>query len=172
MIVNDPQNTITIAKSFVLAPLEHPEILPSVLPLIMGAIVIELYFGKHKNESLGWNSSVANAVIWVATGLNLLLTGAIDTKLETQAAYFLVGAGLFVGYMDFFHKWPENLAFRASYPDVVYPLAYVIVVIIKTDMPSSIAVFKAGGAFILGAIIAFRVMRFIETPARTDMFQA
>ncbi|MFB6190828.1 MAG: hypothetical protein ABEJ64_00190 [Candidatus Nanohaloarchaea archaeon] len=150
----------------VFAPLENPGLLPELLPLILGAFVIELYFGKHVNESLGWNTSVGNAVLWVATGLNLLLAGAIDTATERYAAYFLVAAGAFVGYMDFYHRWSPGLAFRASSADIVYPLAYVTVVVVQTGLPVDATMMKASGAFILGSLVFFRALRMIEVPAR------
>ncbi|MFB6189988.1 MAG: hypothetical protein ABEJ91_00245 [Candidatus Nanohaloarchaea archaeon] len=155
----------------VFAPLENPEILPEVLPLAIGALVIELYFGKHKRETLGWNTSVGNAILWVATGANLILTGAVKTSMERYAAYFLVASGAFVGYMDFYHKWSPSVAFRVSSADVIYPLAYVIVVIVKTEIPVEPVSLQAGATLIVGVVIAFHLLRMVETPAREFRFQ-
>lgn len=152
-----------------LAPVRQPELLPSVLPLVLGAVVIELYFGKHENESLGWNTSVGNAVLWIATGANLLLTGVIDTATERYAAYFLLAVGGFIGYMNFYHKWSPSLAFRASSAEVVYPLAYVTVVVVKTGLPVDMTVLKASAAFIAGTVLVFKAVRMFEPPASQDI---
>ncbi len=161
----DPE-IIARMEEITLAPVNSPEILPTVLPLVLGWFIIELYFGKHENEKLGWNTSVGNAVLWIATGTNLLITGQIDTVLERNAAYLLIISGVFVGYMDFYHKWSPEVAYRISSVDVIYPLAYVTAVIVKTDMPVNETVLKASGLFVIGSIIAFRAVRMMETPAR------
>lgn len=65
-------------ENFVFTPFQHPDIISSILPIVVGAIVIELYFGRYEQEELGWNTSVGNAVIWSTTGLNLLLTAEMN----------------------------------------------------------------------------------------------
>ncbi len=162
-------------EEFFLAPVQHPDLLPTVIPLILGAFVIELYFGKHKTEVLGWNSSVANSIIWVSTGLNLLLTESFTGALERYVTYLILGIGIVVGYMDFFHKWSEAVAFRASSADVTYPLAYVTVVIVKTGVPVNETTIKAAAGFILGVVVFFHILRGLETPSPEDImgdFQA
>ncbi len=154
---------------FVLAPVSNPELLPSLLPIMLGAFIIELYFGKHKTEVLGWNTSVGNSIIWVSTGLNLLLTEAIDSTIELYVSYFILGMGILVGYMDFFHKWSEAVAFRASSADVIYPLAYVTIVIVKTGIPADESTIKAAVGFIIGSILFFHLIRGLETPAPDEV---
>ncbi|WEL19299.1 hypothetical protein [Candidatus Nanohalococcus occultus] len=154
---------------FATAPLNNPELLSSLLPLILGAFVIELYFGKHTNEELGWNTSVGNAVIWISTGLNLYLTGALDTELERLATLVVLGVGSFMGYMNFFHKWSESWAFRLSSADVIYPLGHVTVVVVKTGIPVDDVTLKAGGVFVLLTIVGFRILRAFETPANDGL---
>ncbi len=150
---------------FVLAPVTNPELLPSLLPIMLGAFIIELYFGKHKTEVLGWNTSVGNSIIWISTGLNLLLTEAINSTIELYVSYLILGMGIIVGYMDFFHKWSEAVAFRASSADVIYPLAYVTIVIVKTGIPADESTIKAAVGFIIGSILFFHLIRGLETPA-------
>lgn len=172
MITETETSTIlNRAWDLALAPMDHPDIISSVLPLILGAFVIELYFGKHKTEVLGWNTSVGNAIIWISTGLNLVITGGLETTLEEVTAYFIFMMGAAIAYMDFFHKWSYAAAFRASSPDVIYPLAYVAVVIIKTPIPPDSLTVKASIAFIAGTIVFFRLIRLFETPAPDDFNQ-
>lgn len=151
------------------APMDSPELLPSVLPLILGAVIIELYFGKHEKEVLGWNTSVGNAVIWVSTGLNLVITGVLDTGVERAVSYLILLSGSFTAYMDFFHKWSAAAAFRASSPDIIYPLAYVTVVVVKTDMPITLATLKAAAGFVIGITAVFAVVKWFIPPARDDL---
>lgn len=151
-------------REFALAPVNHPELLPSLLPLILGALVIELYFGKHTREELGWNTSVGNAVIWVTTALSLMITTNLSPG-ERIATYTLLGAGGFVAYMDFFHEWSSQLAFRISSSAIVYTLAYVLVVMVRTPIPVNDISLKAAAAFVIAANIGFKVLQALEIPA-------
>lgn len=160
-------NPIEALTEFVYAPVNHPDLLPSLIPLILGAVVIELYFGKYEQEELGWNSSVGNSIIWFATGLTLLLTQELNV-LERYATYFLLGVGGVVGYMDFFHKWSSTVAFLISSSGIVYSLAYVTVVFVRTDMAINPVTLKGAALFFLGVNILFKVIQGFERPARDN----
>ena len=156
--------------AFVRTPLDNPEILPNVLPLILGAVVMELYFGKHKKESLGWNTATGNAILWISTGLSLYFTPGLG-QLELYAVYGLLSTGLFVLYMDFFHKWPSTVAFVISSSAIVYTLAYTLVIIIRTGMPMELATYQAAVLFFIGTNILFKIIQGFETdsdPFGTD----
>jgi len=160
-------STTDILRELTLAPVQRPEILPTVLPLLFGMVAIELYFGKHSSEELGWNSSVANAVIWVATGTTLLLSSPLTTS-EKYATYLLIFLGILVAYMDFYHKWPSTVAFLVSSSGIVYSLAYVFVLIVKTGMPLNSQVLKAAAVFVIGINIFFKIVQSFEKPAGND----
>jgi len=148
-------------EMFILAPLENPDIIPAVLPLVLGLIVIELYFGKHSNEDLGWNTSVGNSVIWVTTGISLYITESLSTQ-ELHATMALIGLGLVIGYMNFFHKWSPAVAFAVSSAGVIYTLAYILVIIVKTDLPMNQSTFEASGIFFIATIIVFKIIKAME----------
>lgn len=148
---------------FILAPMRYPEILPTVIPIIVGAVVIELYFGKHTDEELGWNTSVGNAIVWVTTGLVMYLTTDLGTQ-ETYATFGLISLGLGVAYLNFFHKWSSTIAFLASSSGVVYTLTYIFVVLVKTDMQMNETVMQGAGIFLIGVIAAFKIIKLFETP--------
>lgn len=165
----DAETTVLgYVEEIALAPLNHPEILPSALPLILAGVALELYFGKHKQESLGWNSSLANAVIWIATGITLLISGDIENLMHQYVSYFLIGLGVLTGYMDFYHKWPKQVAFVASSAISVYSIAYVTLVMVKTGIPVNPTTLKAAGAFIVGITLFFQIIKLFEQPARND----
>ncbi len=162
-IISNHGSIQEVVMEFILAPMRYPEILPTVLPIIVGAVVIELYFGKHTNEELGWNTSVGNAIIWVTTGLVMYLTTDLGTQ-EKYATAGLVALGLGVSYLNFFHKWSSTLAFLASSSGIVYTLTYIFVVFVKTDMQLNNTVLKGAGIFLAGVIIAFHIIQSFETP--------
>ncbi|MFB6174569.1 MAG: hypothetical protein ABEJ87_01165 [Candidatus Nanohalobium sp.] len=153
----------------VTAPLSHPDMIPTLLPLILGGVVLELYFGKYTEENLGWNSSVSNSVIWISTGITLILTANLTTIWGKGVSYFLIGLGLFTGYMNFFHKWNPTVAFIASSSGVVYSIAYVSVVMIKSGMPLNQTTIQSAALALIGIGICFHLIKFIE-PSKKDLF--
>jgi hypothetical protein len=150
-----------------LAPLNYPEIVPTVLPLIVGAVIIELYFGKHPEERLGWNTSVGNAVIWSVISLNLLLTAELSV-IERQAVYGFMVAGAFVTYMDFYHKWPPIIAYTVSSAGIVYSLAYILVVMVETDLAFTQTGIKSAVVFFIAVNMGFKLVQGFEKPAQND----
>lgn len=163
-IISNQSTIQEVVKEFVLAPVHHPEILPTVLPIIVGAVVIELYFGKHTKEELGWNTSVGNAIIWVTTGSVMLINSNLTTQ-ERYVTFGLIALGIFIAYLNFYHKWSSTVAFLASSSGIVYTLAYIFVVIVETDIQVNATVFKGAGVFFVGVIAAFKIIKSFETPA-------
>jgi len=153
----------TALETFVLAPIRQPELLPTVLPLIIGVTVIELYFGKHTNEELGWNTAVGNSISWMSTGIILLITTE-TTQQERLATYGIIGIGAFLGYLDFYHKLSDTVAFIVSSSGVVYTLAYISVIMIKTSMPVNITTLKSAAIFVVIVNIGFKIIQSFETP--------
>lgn len=151
-------------ETFIYTPIHQPELIPTLLPIILGAIVIELYFGKFTNEELGWNTSVGNSVIWITTGANLLLSSGLQ-QAEKQAAYALIAVGSLVGYMDFYHKWPDTIAFLVSSSGIVYTLAYITVIFVKTDLEVTDQTLQAAAVFFIGVQIAFKILQGFESTA-------
>jgi len=145
------------------APANYPDLVPVILPLVVGALVIELYFGKHEDEELGWNTSVGNSVLWFSTGLTILLTTELRTN-ELYAVLGLMGFGALIGYMNFYHKWSPMIAFRASSAGVIYTVAYLITVLTKTPIPVDAVTAQAAAIFMLVSIVLFKLLQRLETP--------
>lgn len=163
-IIANEETVYTVLETMVMAPFRNPELLPTLLPIIFGGIVIELYFGKFSHESLGWNTSVGNAIIWVTTALTLMMTTELSQG-EQLATYGLLFMGAFVAYMNFFHKWPDTIAFIVSSSGLIYTAAYIIVILIKTEVPVNNTTMKASGIFFVAVMAVFKVVQFLETPA-------
>ncbi|MFB6241829.1 MAG: hypothetical protein ABEJ36_03445 [Candidatus Nanosalina sp.] len=147
---------------FIYAPLNNPELVPNLLPLIMGAFIMELYFGKHKKEDLGWNTALGNAVIWMSTGISLIIAEQLSTP-ELYAAYVLIGVGFFAGFMDFFHIWPTTIGWVVSSSAVVYTFGWTVVMVIKTGVPVNRTTLISAGLFFVGINTLFKIIQGLET---------
>ena len=156
------QEVLNRTEIFFRAPMQNQDLLPTVLPLVAGAVIMELYFGKHKQEKLGWNTSVGNAAIWMTTGISLLMTTSELSQPELNAVYALIGIGGFVTFMDFFHIWPSTVAFIVSSSAIVYSLAYTLVIIIKTGMAINQTTLTAAALFFIGINVIFKIVQSFE----------
>nr|EGQ39652.1 MAG: hypothetical protein J07AB56_03800 [Candidatus Nanosalinarum sp. J07AB56] len=166
-ILSENEDVLGRVVDLALAPVNEPDIVPVVLPLIIGAFVIELYFGKHEDEDLGWNTSVGNAILWFSTGVTILSTTDLSRN-ELYAVLALMGTGLVIGYMNFYHRWSPFLAFRASSAGVVYTGAYLVTVLTKTDIPVNGTTATASAVFTLAAIVGFKLLQSFETPQQPE----
>lgn len=155
---------ITVERAFeifFIAPLQNPNLGLSLLPVVLGALVMELYFGRFKSESLGWNTAVGNMVIWLTTGM-VLFTAYAQTSGEKNAALGLILLGLVFGALDFFHKWPDSVAFLVSSSGVVYSLTYAATVLVRADLDIDGTSLKAAALFVVAFNVAFKAVETLE----------
>ena len=149
---------------FLREPVNNPEMLPNVLPLVLGLVVMELYFGKHKKESLGWNTAVGNSILWISTGVSLYMTSTLG-QVQLYLVYGLIGLGVFVAYMDFFHKWPSTVAFVISSSAIIYTVAYMLVIVVKTGLPMDMITYQAAAVFFVAVNVVFNFIQGLENDA-------
>src|SRR3989344_6799585 len=52
-------------------PVLQKDILWIIAPLLITLLLIQVYFGRYKNEEIGWNTAFSNSVslVWVTTTL-------------------------------------------------------------------------------------------------------
>ncbi|MDY6765976.1 MAG: hypothetical protein SVW77_01290 [Candidatus Nanohaloarchaea archaeon] len=119
-------------------PVNHPEFIPSLIPIFLGLVVIELYFGKYTFERLGWNSAVSNAVLLIAAALTLIvrlnLLGAPSGP-RYVVAYGILALGSIILLLNFYHLWPPVIAFSVSSGFAVYTLVYLAIGTVYEAMP-------------------------------------
>lgn len=132
-------------------PLNNPDFLPTVLPLLIGLFVIEVYFARWDDEELGWNSAVSNSTLIITTALTLIyrLNIAPDpTGSRTVVAYGILLLGLGYLVLNFYHLWPARVAFNVSSSFPVYTLVYLAIVVVHAGIPLT-------EATLTGAVLAF-----------------
>ncbi len=148
-------------------PFNDPELLWTVFPLFTSTLIIELYFGSHKEEELGWNSATANGLVLVVVGSNtiryLYSKAMFDmAMIESRVAIAIVGIGLLLSFISFFHILPKEFAFMISSGLVVHYLAYLGVLTVYSGIVfQGITAFAALALFIMLAII-FKLIKHFE----------
>ena len=152
-------------------PFVNPNMLWIALPLIITFIAVELYFKKYKEEKIGWNSALTNALVLVFVALNLFQH--IFTKYEVGFFRSLLTTGFFITliililgillfFTDFFHRIPEKIAFIVSAHLPINITAYTAIVIVYNQLPVDLPMVVAWLLLILLLKLIFFIVRKIE----------
>ena len=171
----------------VLAPLEHPEMLWTLIPMITALILMQLYFGRNKDEALGWNTAFGNSVALIFISASLLrsvyiASGDISIKGFLSASiYFndlriiiillLFMYGILLSLISFFHWLPERLAFFIMNGISINVTAYVVIVMVNSrNIPFDKDTLIAGIViFVLVYAVAIVLRSFIPQSRRSRL---
>lgn len=111
---------------------KDPSIWWLLAPIILFWLVIEIYFGRYKNEKLGWNTALGNglSMFWVVV---ISLKTLFDENLNlysTEKLVFIIFIALystFIILISFTHKIKDNLFFLIASPTIVYFLSLIAI---------------------------------------------
>ncbi len=164
-------------SEIVAAPFRNPEMLWITLPLIIILLMMEFYFGRYRNEELGWNTAVGNSLVLVFVSLDLLRQVYGSAPLSAFSDVFLLNitrtgiaaavgfSGLLLFYTDFFHITPKWLAFKVSSPLAVNFVAYLSIVIIYTGIALDTYTLIAAMLLFMLLVALFAAIHFVEPKA-------
>ncbi|MDY6769585.1 MAG: hypothetical protein SVU88_01295 [Candidatus Nanohaloarchaea archaeon] len=162
-------------QALLLFPAEHPDFLPSLIPIFLGLVVIELYFGRYEREPLGWNSAVSNAVLLIATALTLiirlnLLQAASGPRYIV--AYSILVLGTVILLLNFYHVWPASIAFSVSSGFVVYTLVYIAIAWVYEELPLDADTTAAAVLVFTGFWVFFTALQHLERSVVPERLRA
>ncbi len=170
-------------------PVNNPEFIPSVMPLLAGLIVVAFYYGRYRSEELGWGAATSNTLIMVVTGIILLFEispdivswdylwenmmamlsfvtgeGLAESGADPRfmVAFGIIALGLFIIVLDYYHVWPKHLAFFISSGFTVYTLTYITIAIVYEELPLEYPTFLAGVAAILSSFLFVRTLKILS----------
>lgn len=149
-------------------PLDNPSLIPSIIPVIVGFLVLELYFGRYTQEELGWNTAVGNATMLVTTSLTLIYEERLLFDISSSGsiiAFTILGVGILILTLNFYHIWPKQLAFNVSSAFVIYVLVYLTMALTYSDIVLDSHTIAAAGLFFAALAILFRLIQYFETSA-------
>ncbi|MBU1199495.1 MAG: hypothetical protein KKF46_02455 [Nanoarchaeota archaeon] len=150
---------------------ENPKMLWIAMPLIITLIVVELYFKKYKDEEIGWNTALTNALVLFFVALNLFQVvftyyqGTFWNRLFSTGFFIsliilIMGVVLFLA--DFFHKIPKKVAFLISSHLFINTTAYVAIVIVYNGIPLDLATIVAWIILVVLLKAIFLLVRLLE----------
>jgi hypothetical protein len=109
------------------SPFKDLTVIWVLAPIVFMWLVLEIYFGKHKSEKLGWNTALGNGMTMLWISLNLIKYLFAETppdkwiKFAVMLAFLIYG--LMVIFTSFKHKVSEKTAFMVAAPTPIYYFA-------------------------------------------------
>lgn len=158
-------------------PQAEPKILWTILPLLITAFFVELYFGRNKTEELGWNTAFANCIslLWVTTALVRFLYesyGQVIFVLSwtalTPTIILVTGLGVWsmvLGICNFFHILPKTISFFASSTIPVNVTAVLAVVIVIGEFPLDQTTLFATIMLFIALAVIFATLQAVAAPS-------
>jgi len=162
-------------KEFIKAIIDYPDVFWTVLPLLIAAIGMQIYFGRNKEEDMGWNSAFGNSVSFTWVSANLLRylfntyslidfrSGIALEKLLITLAFLIWGLYLMFG--NLIHSIPKKIAFIISASYFINTLAIVVSIIVMSNLPfDRITTYAAAVLLILIMLFEF-IVRILVNPS-------
>jgi membrane protease YdiL (CAAX protease family) len=135
-----------------LTPFYYPDILWIIFPLIAATILMIFYFGRYKNEQLGWNTAFGNNVILLFVGLNLLqILWQKEMLLSNKAffIYFLIFYNIIQLIINYFHLVPKGISFIINSTLPTNFINYFAIIIVYSSIVFDFTTIIAGAVFFL-----------------------
>ena len=119
-------------KDIFTAPSRDLSILWILTPIILFWFLLEIYFGRFKQEKLGWNSAMGNglSMFWIVViSLRALFSEKLILFTVGKLIFIsLIGMyALFIIYISFSHKMRKKVSFLIASPTPVYFLSAIAI---------------------------------------------
>lgn len=158
-------------------PFQNKELVWILAPLAVSVFLIQIYFGRYKNEELGWESAYGNTIVLTFVSVNLLkyiydnyghkIVYAVGTEpfYKTVLVFAIVLEALFLMFADFFHKMPKKLSFLLSSSIFINVTAFIAIIIVYSSVPIDQLTLLTSLLILVAASIFFAAFRWIIPPS-------
>jgi hypothetical protein len=128
------------------APFQYENMLWMLLPLLATLILMEFYFGRHKDEELGWNTAYGNALVLLFVAIDLFrklyepsgetIQGFIFTtdNIKIIIPLGILILGFILVFVDFFHFLPKRIAYTISSPAYINLIGLLGIIIVYSNI--------------------------------------
>ena len=133
-------------KEIFSSPFKDLTVLWLLAPIILFWLILEIYFGMHKEEKLGWNTALGNglSIFWV-------VVISLKTIFENNFALFSLDKLLYIIfiavysgviiYISFTHKLEQKIFFLFTSPTIIYYFLGIAVLWVNDALNISLWVF-------------------------------
>ncbi len=171
--------TIIIPRFLEIArvPYDHHEVLWAIAPLAITLLLVQIYFGRHKQEELGWESAYGNSIVLIFVVVDLIrhliqrygFDAVIQSgneafyKLIIVAVIFTIAIILF--FIDFFHSISKKISFFLSSSLFIVFVAYLAIVSVYSDITFDRHTLITAILFFIVLYIFFNIFRWLVPPS-------
>lgn len=139
--------------TIIIAPSLVPKMIWILTPMLITLFLMTLYFGRYRKEELGWNTAFGNSLVLVFVGLDLLkliypglnplrallifirtLLAWDEKTLLALISICILGYGLILLFIDYFHFLPKKIAFFISNGLSINIFAYFGIIFVYSRM--------------------------------------
>ncbi|MFC1741333.1 hypothetical protein ACFL3V_02250 [Nanoarchaeota archaeon] len=142
-------NLLPRILDILVSPSENPDMLWTLAPMLIALVLMQLYFGRNKDEALGWNTAFGNSIALIFISVSLL-RGVFISSGMTDISTFLYATlafndiriliialiflyGIFLAMLSYFHWIPEKLAFFIMNGISINVTAYAGIVLVNSS---------------------------------------
>jgi len=175
------------------SPFKVPEMLWIAIPLIVVLLFMQIYFGRWRNEKLGWASAFGNWITLLFVGVNLfkemmvkyaLLPAGPPTVVYILPAiplgerfipltvlykfmlvFVLLAMSILFMVVLFMHAIPKRASFLISSPISVYTFAFIMIALVYSDIPLVTSTLIAALMVYILVILLFKMIKFLVPPS-------
>lgn len=131
-MVNVWDNLLSGFSEIFSSPLKDLSIWWLLAPIILFWLVIEIYFGRHKKEKLGWNTALGNGLnmFWIVViSLKALFEQELSLASLDKLVFviFIALYSIFIIFVSFTHKIKEGVFFLIASPTAIYYLSGIAI---------------------------------------------
>lgn len=159
--------------------IQKKETLEILIPLIITLFLVQLYFGRNKDEQIGWNTAYANCIVL------LFVTAHLGTYVYEQygldafynlgsVAYYKTLFVLILGlvalslmFIDFFHSIDERFSFLMSSSIFINVISFIGVVLVYSSIEFDLVTLYASLFIFLLVIVFFKIVRALVPPSES-----
>ncbi|MBU0929548.1 MAG: hypothetical protein KJ623_00560 [Nanoarchaeota archaeon] len=159
------------------SPFDYPETLWLIIPLFVTILFMQLYFGRWKNEKLGWNSVLANMIALLFVIMNLIYYMIQNYKPEEifnlgDPVYKIILIGVIIIQIIlmmvfvYFHEIPKKILFFIGSSLTINTLAFVTIVMVYGRIPFDLVTLTAFICLYIFVQLFFLLFRWIIPPSK------
>ena len=162
---------------FIKVPIDNKEVLWALAPILVTLFLIQVYFGRHREEQIGWNTAYGNIVVLIFVVANLAnyvnKRYGYQTILEVGTEGFykaililvVLALAVFLFFADFFHSMSRKISFFLSSSLFVTFIAYVSIVSVYSSILFDKETLVSLVVFFIFVWIFFKFFRDIIPPS-------
>ncbi|MAF34482.1 hypothetical protein CMO91_01425 [Candidatus Woesearchaeota archaeon] len=140
--------------------LHEPGIFWTIMPFMVAALAMQVYFGRNRTEEIGWNSAFGNSVAFAFVSGSLLrylfstyesweALNVGDAMLRLWITVFVLLVGMLMAVANLEHARPKKFFMFLSQSSVINGLAVMAIILVQTTQVLDQATITAAALFLL-----------------------